>query len=177
MAFEEIDRAARKLQRPRGLWIAFAVFLVVYTLAMFAGVAYLIGQLGGGDGFTDRLTNYESPRRVLTIRPDRTSPSTLEQGMLVVRGYRCVRGSGTVVVQQYITYRAISEGAKTVTDPPTGSPPPTVPRQSGCFEEDILLVVPPAVTPGFYYIEAAERVPSTGELRSWYSEQFEVVAR
>lgn len=171
---QDISHAAHHVSRPRGLWIAAGVFVLAYTILIMAAVAYFVSNL---DRPSDRLYDYASPRNILSTRPDRDSPATLEQGMLLVRGYRCVRGEDTVVVQQFITYRAAEPPARTTSDPPAGQPAPERPRVPGCFEEDILLLLPAAVTPGFYYLEALERVPATGEFRTWFSEQFEVVAR
>lgn len=169
----EIDQTVKP--RPRSLWIAFGVFAIVQMAFIATGIIFFVDRQVQSH---DHLGDYVSPRQILSTRPDRTMPATLEQGMLVVRGFRCVRGDSTVVVQQAVTFRPVGEPARTpVSDPPPGQPLPEVARSVGCYDQDILLLVPPAVGPGKWYIEAAERVPSTGEIRTWFSETFEVVAR
>lgn len=139
---------------------------------------FFFGQQGED---RDVLGDYVSPRQIITTLPrdPDTRPRVLEAGSVIIRGYRCVEGNKTVVVQQSITFHPIppTEGRTPVREPADPTELPLVPRLAGCFDQDIVVVIPARVAPGLWHIESIERVPATGELRSWFTEPFEVIPR
>lgn len=161
---------------PKVVIVALATLLIIGLTASATLTAYRL--------FDDHETSlgvYRSPRVVSGTRPGVEGPAVTEVGMITVRGYRCVYGANPVTVELYVTYVSLDA------DPPRRIPDPfysantqprnRTPRIPGCFDETSIFNLPPEVTAGRWYIEAAESPPNGGELRRWFSEAFTVVSR
>lgn len=157
------------------LLIAYSLFLIIVILAGLYVIFALISNRVEKEGV---LGDYESPRSIPMTRPGVTGPAVTSVGMLLVSGRRCVHASGARV-EQFITYRRLpSEDDAANTPPvPDSSYGNLVARAEGCIVQDIILALPPEVTPGRWYLEAIEVALSTGEIRRWTSEPFTVVGR
>lgn len=154
---------------------AFLLFLASVVILATTSLFFLIRDAGPQP---ETLAEYRSPRSILTVRPPVEGPGTTEFGMLLVQGYRCVNTKQPIIIQQFITYRLVEDGegpGKVVQD--NAGLPSDQARLPGCYEQQLILALPEGVTPGKWFIEAAERDPHTGALRTWFSETFTVVAR
>lgn len=162
---------------PKAVLIALATLLIIGLTASTTLTAYRLFL----EDHETSLGVYRSPRMITGTRPGVEGPAATEVGMITVRGYRCVYGDETVAVELFVTYVSLGgEDATRVPDPyfnANTQPRPLSPRIVGCFDETAIFNLPPEVTPGRWYIEAAESPPDGGEIRRWFSEAFTVVGR
>lgn len=146
----------------RGVVIAFVAFLLSLSAV---GIAYF-GRAQSHIGLCD----YPSPRQILTQAKGDGTPSAHVNGIVVERAVRCVSGSKTLSVLTYRNFRNL-DTSKTIPDLAGESQA----RAPGSNSSDVPIQLPSDVVPGKWRLEGFDQLPLTGDLKTWFSIEFEVV--
>lgn len=150
--------------------LLFGSFLIFVSSLMILGASFFIysSSLGEKTG----LCEYTSPRKILTTVKGVEGPAVLERGQVTERAVRCVQGKDILNVLTYRNFKNLDTN-QTVQDL-IGEQQP---RLRGSVSTDVVIQLPEKVTPGIWRLEGVDQVPDTGELRTWFSEPFFVVAK
>ena len=170
------DYAEEHVQTNPPSWNLLRAAFLFFLASIFVLIASLVLYVVKDTTDSSVMGPYESPRQILSTRPGVEGPATLEGGMLIVRGFRCIENDSPVIVEQFLSFRQVDEVSGELRES-VSVPSAQKARVAGCFEEDILVILPALVTPGDWYIEGVDRSVQTGELRSWYSNHFQVISR
>lgn len=151
----------------RPLIVAFVIFLGSMGLLVASALFYFLERE------PDQLGNYSSPWEVLSTVPGHDGPTVEQAGLLALRGTRCAHvREGSLKVEVHSSFRRL--------DAEGGAPDLRGARQDrgdGCATTTVSVQLPAAVTPGLWSYEAVERDLGSGELRSYFSDPFTVVAK
>lgn len=152
----------------KALVIAFIIFLSSLFILGGSFFIYL-----SSPSTPTGLCDYESPRKILTSVKNVEGPAAEERGQVVERATRCVQGDKDILsVLAYRTFRNIDTNV--AVQDLVGEPQN---RSKGKTVTDTPIQLPEKVTPGKWKLEGLDVVPDTGELRTWFSEPFIVVAK
>lgn len=161
------DSGARRFFISRELGAALFVFFMVTIVFTALMTAQLLQKAA-----EDHLGVY-GDRAVLNTLPGIEGPAIEERGTLQVRGESCIhlKRKGTVLqVVSSTSYRRVDMPGRAA-----DSVIAKTSRADGCTTATVALVLPPEVTPGVWIADGVER--GLGELRSWSTDPFRVVAR
>lgn len=179
---EEIKKVGvtRGLKRDLEWWLhavqngnkALVISFLIFLSSLFILGASLFIYLTGPSQHVG-LCEYESPRQILTTVKGVVGPAVEERSQLVERASRCVQGpEESINVLAYRSFKNLDTN-QTVQDL-TGE---SQARGKGKNVSDVAIQLPEKVTPGKWRLEGLDQVPSTGELRTWFSEPFTVVSK
>lgn len=153
--------------------IAFVFFIMSIVLLISSFAFYKFAP----EPYLPLLGEYESPRRILS-RSSVEGPSVIERGMISYVGNYCTFGKETIQVKVYITFRSITTDGSIPRQVSAGNYGKSEARApGGCFTPDIFIVVPETIMPGKWEIVGVEIADKSGELRTWYTESFQVLPR
>lgn len=150
--------------------VLFAAFVFFITSLIILGASAFIYL--SGPSVKPGLCEYPSPRPVLTTLKGIEGKAVEERGQVIERATRCVDGANVLEVLAVRSFRNIETNQII---PDLRGEKQT--RAKGRISTDVVIQLPPEVTPGIWRLEGADQVPATGELRTWFSENFVVVAK
>lgn len=153
----------------RPLLIAFGIF--VASLLMLGSSLFVHLIVADHD---EGLGRYASPWLVLNSVNGIEGPAVYEGDLLSLRGERCVKGGRIRSVLVYLTYQSDDVFPSPLVRDLNGEKESRAP---GCVSANLNLRLPTGVKPGRWHVEQIERDTGSGELRTWYSETFQVVPR
>lgn len=121
------------------------------------------------------LGDYPSPWRVLTTVPGTEGPAVQQAGILTIRGVRCVEGNKMISVEASRYFTSFSQDQNQSIVELNAEKQSRAP---GCNSADITIQLPENVKPGNEWrVDGLERSVSGGELKTYFSEPFQVVSK